>query len=64
MGNCCAANSNEGEVKMQKGTNAKQLTALVLDDREILGMRGEEKIALIIKIQSLIRGSLARKRMR
>ena len=41
MGNCCAANSNEGEVKMQKGTNVKQLTALVFDDREILGLKGE-----------------------
>ena len=64
MGNCCAANSNDGEVKMQKTTNAKQLTALVLDDREVLGLRGEEKLSLIIKIQSLIRGSLARKRIR
>jgi hypothetical protein len=63
MGNCCGGGANEGEVNMVKGGGSRNLQAL-FDDREILGLRGQEKIHLIIKIQSLIRGALARKRVR
>jgi hypothetical protein len=35
----------------------------IFDDREILGLKGTEKIRLIIKIQSLFRGALARNKI-
>jgi IQ calmodulin-binding motif len=62
MGNCCSGNANEGEVTMMKG-GSPHLNNDYFDDREILGLRGNEKIALIIKIQSMFRGRLARKRV-
>lgn len=33
----------------------------LFDDREILGFRGRDKIRIIIKIQAMFRGALARK---
>lgn len=49
---------------MIKGPNQKQLYELILDDREIAGLRGRDKIALVIKIQAIFRGSIARKRVK
>ena len=46
-----------------RGSVTKQMTSL-FDDREVLGMRGSEKIAIIVKIQALFRGALARKRIK
>ncbi len=36
----------------------------LFDDREILGLRGRDKIALIIRIQALFRGMLTRRRIK
>ena len=51
MGNCCAGSANEGEINMMAGavTNfgtmptSKNSTNL-FDDREILGLKGADKI--------------------
>jgi hypothetical protein len=50
MGNCCSGNANEGEVTMQKGGNGRNLNELLFDDREILGLKGSQKLRLIVKI--------------
>jgi hypothetical protein len=53
MGNCCAGNANEGEVSINKGgfkTKAGYKDDY-FDNREIAGLRGTEKLRLIIKIQ-------------
>jgi hypothetical protein len=47
-----------------KGKSQKQMTEFLFDDREILGLRGTEKMSLIIKIQALVRGAIARKRVK
>ena len=62
MGNCCSGNANEGEVKMTKGPTFDRLHEQLFDNREILGLRGKEKMRIIVKIQALFRGSLARKK--
>ena len=53
MGNCCAAEQQgTSEVNMQKdyyGTKAQQMEFL-FDNREVCGLRGREKLALIIKV--------------
>ena len=49
MGNCCAGNANEGEVHMMKGGHRLGAGAL-LDEREVAGLRGSDKIILIVKI--------------
>ena len=53
MGNCCGGSSSEGEINMVAGgygipTNKGY--ADLFDDREILGLRGSNKIRIIIKI--------------
>ena len=35
---------------MMKSNNQKQLTEFILDDREVLGLRGKDKIRLVVKI--------------
>lgn len=62
MGNCCSGNANEGEVTMMKGGSPHQYNDY-FDEREILGLRGQDKMALIIKIQSMFRGRIARKKV-
>ena len=66
MGNCCGGSSNEGEVSILRGgvASSQQLHSKLFDDREILGLRGAEKIRLIVRIQSLFRGGLARRKVR
>lgn len=50
MGNCCSGNANEGEIKMKFGPTYDKLHESLFDNREVLGMRGKEKIKIIIKI--------------
>jgi len=39
-------------------------TDIIFDDREILGLSGNNKLRLIVKIQALIRGYIVRKKRR
>ena len=64
MGNCCGGGDKAGEVTLGKNLNSKTGTNQVLDDRVVAGLSGEQKIHLIIKLQSLFRGHLARKKVR
>jgi hypothetical protein len=69
MGNCCGGGANEGEVSItaKGGKMDKYGTAgfnHILDDREIGGLKGADKIYLIIKLQSIFRGYIARKRVK
>jgi len=53
MGNCCAANSETGNIQVIKGGNSKSnadVISSVLDNREIAGYRGKDKMILLIKI--------------
>ena len=66
MGNCCSGSANEGEVNIMQGAsgigkNPTKNINEIFDDREVLGLRGRDKIAIIIKIQALFRGVLARR---
>lgn len=56
MGNCCSGSANEGEVNIQNVATGgfgniptKNINDL-FDDREVLGLRGRSKIAIIVKI--------------
>ena len=49
---------------MVRGPTNKQAMDNIFDNREILGFKGQEKIALIIKIEALFRGAIARKRVK
>jgi hypothetical protein len=62
MGSCCTTDTlGNRDVNMQKGYNGKDgRYAYLFDDREILGLRGSDKIYLIIKIQAVARGIIAR----
>ena len=68
MGNCCSGNSNEQEVNIQGRTGGAMSgvkgTEYIFDGREVCGMTGADKMALVIRIQALIRGSIARKRVK
>ena len=35
---------------MVKGPTAKQMADLIFDEREILGMKGHEKLSLVVKV--------------
>jgi len=63
MGNCCSGNANEGEVTMMKGSTQKQLHDRLFDETPVLGLRGKEKLSLIIKIQAMFKGALVRRRV-
>lgn len=63
MGNCCGGTPGEGEVNIMRGSSNKNMAGL-FDEREVLGLRGQDKIALIVKIQAMFRGALARRRVR
>ncbi len=61
MGNCCAAKAGEGEVTLNiKGDHTIRH---ILDDTEVAGLKGSDKIILIIKLQSLARGFIARRKV-
>ena len=70
MGNCCSGEANQGEVNIHGGsvggTYAQPIKNLgdLFDDREILGLRGRDKIAIIIRIQALFRGVMTRRRIK
>lgn len=52
MGNCCGAQANEGEVSIQKGNLSTQKGYHSLfDEREVGGLKGEDKIVLIVRLQ-------------
>ncbi len=36
----------------------------ILDDKEILGLKGANKLAIIVRIQALFRGSIARREIK
>jgi hypothetical protein len=72
MGNCCGGANNEGEISMVPGgasiapgaySSGKNM-AHIFDEREILGLKGDQKLRLIIKLQALFRGALARKKIK
>ena len=63
MGNCCGGNANENEIKMRFGPSFDRLQEQLFDNREVLGLRGKEKMKIIIRIQALFRGALSRKRV-
>jgi len=66
MGNCCASSGPEAEVNIARSTNRNKdykPSHNILDDREVNGLTGSDKIILIIKIQSLARGNIARKKV-
>ena len=63
MGNCCSGTSNEGEVTINKG-NTTKMNDILFDDREILGLRGADKLALIVKVQALFKGAYARRKVK
>jgi hypothetical protein len=50
MGNCCSGNANEGEVTMMKGITSNKLNDIIFDEREILGLRGSQKMQIIVRI--------------
>ena len=36
---------------------------MLFDDREVLGLRGQDKMRIFVRIQALFKGALARKRV-
>ena len=75
MGNCCGI-VNEDSINLKRNymQNTKDLKGNyikgndklldeVLSDTPILGLRGEEKIILIAKIQAMVRGFMAKKKV-
>jgi hypothetical protein len=57
MGSCCSGEANHGEVNISsqyhQGVHSmpiKNIGDELFDDREVLGLRGRDKIAIIIKI--------------
>jgi len=66
MGNCCSGSNNDLDVNMMRGISQppQKILEHILDDREVLGLRGEQKIRLIVKLQALLRGALTRKKIK
>ncbi len=62
MGNCCAGKASDAEIAMGgiKGDNSIQH---ILDDREVAGLKGTDKIVLIVKLQALARGLITRRKV-
>jgi hypothetical protein len=50
MGNCCGGGQNDGEITMMRGVATKYGTEHILDDRMVAGLRGSDKIILVIKV--------------
>lgn len=52
MGNCCGSANEEGNVAITKGGfKTQQGFTQLFDDREVCGLRGTDKLKLIVKIQ-------------
>lgn len=71
MGSCCSGEANQGEINIGSNLHGgihsvpiKNLGDDLFDDTEVLGLRGRDKIAIIIKIQAIFRGVLTRRRVR
>ena len=64
MGNCCGGGANDGDITMMRGVYTKYGAEHILDERMVAGLRGTDKIILVIKVQALIRGFLDRKRVK
>jgi len=66
MGNCCSGTPEE-EIRITTNKNTRQQAQTnfenILNDSEVSGLKGKAKMALIIKIQSHFRGTLARKKV-
>jgi hypothetical protein len=63
MGNCCGTTTEQGNVTLMKGGNKFQASEF-FDDRTVAGYKGVDKIILLIKIQALFRGAVARKKIK
>ena len=71
MGSCCSGEANQGEVNIGSNLHGgfhsipiKNLADDLFNDTEVLGLRGRDKIAIIIRIQALFRGVLTRRRVK
>ncbi len=67
MGNCCTTDSSQNkEINMQRDYkgNKRVNTDKIFDQREILGLRGHDKIYIIMKLQAVFRGHLVRKKVK
>jgi hypothetical protein len=69
MGNYCCTQDNlqtNKDVNMERSYSGYRIVDLthLLDEKEVLGLKGAQKLRLVIKIQALIRGTLVRKRYR
>ncbi len=68
MGSCCTTDTLQNkDINMQKGyqgsTNDARFKHL-FDEREVLGLRGADKIYLIVKVQAAVRGIIARRKVK
>lgn len=50
MGNCCGGGENQGEITMKPGGNTTTGSGHILDERTVSGLKGQDKIILVIKI--------------
>lgn len=50
MGNCCGGGPSDGDITMMRGVYTKAGTEHILDERMVAGLRGTDKIILVIKI--------------
>jgi hypothetical protein len=68
MGNCCSGASNEAEMNMMAGSfglpTNKNFAGDLFDEREVMGLKGREKMRLVVKLQALFRGAIARKQVK
>mmetsp|Transcript_22718 Transcript_22718/g.21900 ORF Transcript_22718/g.21900 Transcript_22718/m.21900 type:complete len:81 (+) Transcript_22718:29-271(+) len=65
MGNCCGGQANEGEISIKKGGfQTQQGYNQLFDEREVAGLRGTDKVQLIVRLQALFRGFLTRRKIK
>jgi len=67
MGNCCGGSLGESEMNMMQGAMGIPTNkgyAELFDDRVVLGLKGREKLRIIIKIQAMFRGWAVRSKVR
>lgn len=68
MGNCCSGeNQRDKEVNMARdyhGTNIPANLEHLFNDKDVLGLKGADKIYIIVRLQAFFRGAIVRKRIR